>query len=155
VSAPGPDRLPYVAVIVSEHPVIRCVGAVIHDPAGRLLLVRRANEPGKGKWSLPGGRVGPGESDHSAVCREVLEETGLRVVAGELVGRVLRPAPRGTYEILDYSCRSNEWDAVAGDDASDVQWVDSEIFTTWEQEGKLTDGLADALRSWDCLPRTP
>lgn len=153
--ATGPDRLPYVAVIISEPPLIRCVGAVIHDPAGRLLLVRRANEPGKGKWSLPGGRVEPGESDHSAVCREVFEETGLRVVAGELVGRVLRPAPRGTYEILDYSCRSNEWDAVAGDDAADVRWVDSETFATWEREGRLTDELADTLRSWDCLPRTP
>lgn len=77
------------------------------------------------------------------------------MVAGELVGRVLRPAPRGTYEILDYSCRSNEWDAVAGDDAADVRWVDSETFATWEREGRLTDELADTLRSWDCLPRTP
>jgi 8-oxo-dGTP diphosphatase len=142
-----------VAVIVSESPVIRCVGAVIHDPSGRLLLVRRANEPGKGKWSLPGGRVAPEESDHSAVYREVLEETGLHVTVGKLLGQVFRPAPNGTYEILDYACRSNEWDAVAGDDAADVRWVDDEIFTTWEREGKLTDGLADALRDWDCLPR--
>jgi 8-oxo-dGTP diphosphatase len=150
---PAPERLPYVGVIISEHPVIRCVGAVICDPSGRLLLIRRANEPGKGKWSLPGGRVDQGESDHSAVCREVREETGLQVTVERLVGRVFRPAPQGTYEIVDYACRSNEWDAVAGDDAADVRWVDAETFSTWDYEGRLTDGLADALRDWECLPR--
>lgn len=153
MSEPAGKQLRYVVVIVSEHPVIRCVGAVIHDPSGRLLLVRRGNEPGKGKWSLPGGRVAQHESDHSAVCREVQEETGLHVTVGKLVGRVFRPAPQGTYEILDYTCRTNEWNAVAGDDAVDVRWVTAPIFTAWEYEGKLTDGLADALRAWDCLPR--
>ncbi|KAA5837149.1 NUDIX domain-containing protein [Saccharopolyspora hirsuta] len=140
-------------MIVSENPAIRCVGAVIHDPRGRLLLVKRAHEPGSGKWSLPGGRVEHGETDHSAVRREVREETGLSVTVGELVGRVLRPAPKGTYEILDYSCRTNEWTLCAGDDAADAIWADSATFATLDAEGALTEGLADCLRSWDCLPR--
>jgi 8-oxo-dGTP diphosphatase len=133
--------------------MIRCIGAVIHDQQGRLLLIQRANDPGQGRWSLPGGRVEPGETDHSAVFREVLEETGLRVIVGPLIGRVLRPAPTGTYEIMDYSCWSREWDVVAGDDAADVAWTDSATFATLERQGALTEGLAEVLRSWDCLPR--
>ncbi|MCI2417744.1 NUDIX domain-containing protein [Saccharopolyspora sp. K220] len=139
--------------MISENPVIRCVGAVIHDPRGRLLLVKRAHEPGKGKWSLPGGRVEQGETDHSAVQREVLEETGLSVVVGELLGRIFRPAPQGTYEILDYSCRSIEWELSAGDDAADAIWADRATFAALERNGALTAGLPETLESWDCLPR--
>ncbi|MER7010920.1 NUDIX domain-containing protein [Saccharopolyspora sp. NPDC000359] len=140
-------------MIVSENPVIRCVGAVIHDPLGRLLLVKRAHEPASGKWSLPGGRVEHGESDRSAVQREVREETGLSVTVGELVGRVLRPAPKGTYEILDYSCWTNEHTLCAGDDAADAIWADGATFATLDEAGALTPGLADCLRSWSSLPR--
>ncbi|CAM00384.1 ADP-ribose pyrophosphatase YjhB (NUDIX family) [Saccharopolyspora erythraea NRRL 2338] len=133
--------------------MIRCVGAVIHDPQGRLLLVKRAREPGRGKWSLPGGKVEPGETDQMAVHREVLEETGLSVTVGDLVGRVLRPAPNGTFEILDYSCWSSGSSLSAGDDAADARWTDSATFATLERENALTEGLADVLRSWGCLPR--
>src|SRR3954466_12295448 len=69
-------------------PVVPCVGAVVRDAAGRLLLVRRGHAPGRGLWSLPGGRVEPGESVEQAVAREVREETGLTVRAGAPVGRV-------------------------------------------------------------------
>lgn len=140
-------------MMVSENPVIRCVGAIIHDPGGRLLLVKRAHEPGKGKWSLPGGRVEPGETDHSAVQREVREETGLSVTIGALVGRIFRPAPLGTYEILDYSCRSTEQNLSAGDDAADAIWADHATFATLERNDALTESLAETLRSWGSLPR--
>ena len=45
-----------------EHADIACVGAVAFDDSGRLLLVKRANPPAQGLWSIPGGRVEPGES---------------------------------------------------------------------------------------------
>ena len=48
-------------------PRIRCVGAIITDDTGRLLLIQRGHEPEEGRWSLPGGRVRPGESDPEAV----------------------------------------------------------------------------------------
>ena len=72
-------------------PRVHCVGALVHDDAARLLLVQRANAPGRGQWSVPGGKVERGESDVDAVRREVLEETGLHVRVGLRVGTVQRP----------------------------------------------------------------
>lgn len=136
-----------------KEPLIRCVGAVVFDPFGRLLLVKRGHEPEKGKWSLPGGRVKPGETDEAAVQREIQEETGLSVIVGPLVGRICRPAPKGTYVILDYSCWSNEQELLPGDDAVEAIWADTATFTTFSERGALTTGLADTLRTWGCLPR--
>src|ERR1700721_828235 len=61
---------------------IPCVGAVIKDGQGRLLLIKRGHEPGAGLWSLPGGRIEAGETDAEALVREMLEETGLQVEPG-------------------------------------------------------------------------
>ncbi|MEM1582489.1 MAG: NUDIX hydrolase [Nitrososphaerota archaeon] len=60
------------------------VGAVVHA-GGRFLLIRRAYEPGRGLWSIPGGLVEVGESLRDAVKREVEEETGVRVEVGGLI----------------------------------------------------------------------
>jgi 8-oxo-dGTP diphosphatase len=136
----------------SDPPVIRCVGAVVRDVSGLLLLVRRANDPGRGRWSLPGGRVEPGESDAEALVREVYEETRLSVAVGPLLGSVLRPAPRGVFEIHDYGCQVISGVLRAGDDASAAEWFDHAMFTTLRRDGVLTDGLAEALEGWDVLP---
>jgi 8-oxo-dGTP diphosphatase len=137
----------------SEDPVVRCVGAVVHDREGRLLLVQRANDPGRGQWSLPGGRVEPGESDASAVAREIHEETGLVVRAGSLVGSVSRPAPGAVYVIFDYVAQVVGGELSAGDDASDVAWVDLVTFTDLDRRGRLVDQLAATLTAWRVLPR--
>jgi len=125
----------------------------VHDDRGRLLLVQRANEPGRGLWSVPGGRVEAGESDHSAVRREVAEETGLSVIVGALLGWVERPARAGTYLIHDYACRTDETELFPGDDAADAMWANRATFATLRAEGRLTEGLAEALESWNALPR--
>jgi ADP-ribose pyrophosphatase YjhB (NUDIX family) len=61
------------------------VAGIIHDDAGRILLERRAIEPGYGLWALPGGMAEPGEATEECLVREVLEETGLDVRAGRLL----------------------------------------------------------------------
>nr|WP_245975784.1 NUDIX domain-containing protein [Amycolatopsis palatopharyngis] len=128
---------------------VRCVGAIVHDDEGRLLLIRRANEPARGLWSLPGGKVEQGESDAEAVIRELREETGLDAVAGALAGQVVR----GPYEIYDYVCRYTGGVLRAGDDAAAARWVGQETFGEFEAEGALAEGLAEALRLWNALPR--
>ncbi len=129
---------------------VPCVGAVVHDDAGRLLLVRRANPPARGLWSVPGGRVEPGEDGERAVVREVAEETGLEVVPERLVGSVVRDAPDGArYVIDDYACRVVGGVLVAGDDASDAGWFSSADLTTLP----TSPGLVEALAAWGALPR--
>ena len=122
-----------------------CVGAIVTDAAGRLLLIRRGHEPGKGLWSLPGGRVEPGETDEQAVVREVREETGLAVAPGRLVGSVRRAAPGGrVFDIRDYAASVTGGSLAAGDDADDARWVDQAEFGALP----LTDGLAEVLAGW-------
>ncbi|WP_030910581.1 NUDIX hydrolase [Streptosporangium amethystogenes] len=129
---------------------VNCVGAIIHDGSGRMLLVRRGRPPGMGLWSVPGGRVEPGESDPEAVIREVLEETGLTVVPGRLAGTVDRPGPGGAvYEIRDYLAEVSGGTLSAGDDAADVRWVTHAEL----QRLPLTPGLLDALAEWSVIAR--
>ena len=99
------------------------VGIVAVD-ADRLLLVRRGRGPGAGDWSLPGGRVEPGETLAEAVVRELREETGLEGVCGELVGWAELMGDDHHYVVLDFAVTLLEGiDPVAGDDAADVAWV--------------------------------
>ncbi|HEU4675896.1 MAG TPA: NUDIX domain-containing protein [Motilibacteraceae bacterium] len=133
--------------------VVACVGAVVHDDDGRLLLVRRANEPARGRWSLPGGRVEAGEDDAAAVRREVLEETGLDVVVGAWVGTVQRDAPDGRiYDIRDYACALMGGRLRAGDDASAARFVDRAGLHELAAGDGLSEGLLECLSAWGVLP---
>jgi ADP-ribose pyrophosphatase YjhB (NUDIX family) len=125
------------------------VGAVIKDAAGRLLLIRRGHDPGKGLWSIPGGRIEPGESDEAALVREVREETGLVVTAGPLIGRVRRPAggSGAVLDIRDYAAQVTGGILLPGDDADDAVWASAADLDSLP----ITDGLLDALRSWGAL----
>ena len=128
---------------------VPCVGAVVYDDEGRLLVVRRRNAPGAGQWSVPGGRVEPGEDDGAAVRREVLEETGLDVAVGVLLGTVQRPGPGGqTYDIRDYACSLMGGRLRAGDDATEARFVDRVELLLLD----VVTGLVDALELWGALP---
>ena len=110
-----------------EHPVVS-VGAVVLD-GDRVLLVKRGQEPLKGRWSLPGGVVELGESLVEALVREVQEETGLVIEVGALVealDRVERTSDGRVayhYVILDFLCRPRSGEPRQGSDADEVCWA--------------------------------
>jgi ADP-ribose pyrophosphatase YjhB (NUDIX family) len=122
---------------------------VIKDRGNRLLLIKRGHEPGAGLWSLPGGRIEPGETDEEAVVREILEETGLRVECRDLLGTVELPGLGGAViEVSDYRAVVTGGDLAPGDDAEDARWVGAAEFDALP----LTSGLAGYLAAWDALP---
>ena len=130
---------------------IPCVGAIVFDEDGRLLLIRRANPPAQGLWSLPGGRVEPGEADEQAVVRELAEETGLAGSVLREVGMITRDAPQGgVYVIRDYLMAiDDDGDPLphAGDDALDAAWFTPQEVLHLETSA----GLVEALTGWGLL----
>ena len=128
--------------------VIPCVGAVATDEHGRLLMIKRGHEPGAGLWSIPGGRIEPGETDTEALVREMLEETGLTVEVGRLLGRVRRPFLDGAViDIGDYAVTVTGGTLRPGDDAADARWVTATELNSLE----ITEGLIEALTDWGVL----
>jgi 8-oxo-dGTP diphosphatase len=119
-----------------------CVGAVVVED-GRLLLIRRGHGPAQGEWSVPGGRVEPGELMAEAVVRELAEETGLEGVCGELIGWVERLGEDYHFVILDFAVTLLEPEAepVAGDDAQEAAWVPLHEVA----DVQLVEGLAEFL----------
>jgi len=103
------------------------VGCIIieHD---RVLLVKRGHAPLTGEWSIPGGVLEVGETLREAAAREAMEETGLTIEVGELLGvydRVLRDADERTryhYVLIDFLCRRIAGEPRADGDADEARW---------------------------------
>lgn len=117
--------------ISREYPPVPLVGVgalVVGD--GRVLLIKRGNEPSKGQWSIPGGLVKVGESLRDAVVREALEETGLLVQPEflvELLERIFRDDHgriRYHYVLADFRCSVVDGSMRAGSDALEAAWFD-------------------------------
>lgn len=118
-----------------------CVGAVVIDD-GRLLLVRRGFGPAAGEWALPGGRVEFGETMIEALVREVWEETGLDVAAGDYIGHVEVIGDDTHYVIHDFYATAFDAEPIrAGDDAQEVAWFDLHVVS----ELNLVDSVAEFL----------
>ena len=130
--------------------IIPCVGVIVTDGQGRLLMIKRGHEPGAGLWSIPGGRIEPGETDAEAVIREMLEETSLAVEVDRLIGRVQRPGLNGAViDIRDYAATVTGGTLRPGDDAADARWIAPGELDSLE----ITEGLVDALTEWGVLGR--
>ena len=100
---------------------------VVTNTRGKVLLIRRGNEPFKGCWALPGGFMEMDEPIERCAVRELKEETGIEVVENELrlVGVYSAPGrdPRGRTVTAAYAVRLHDIPAAtAGDDAAELRW---------------------------------
>jgi ADP-ribose pyrophosphatase YjhB (NUDIX family) len=132
---------------------IPAAGAIVFDDLHRILLIRRGREPGRGLWSIPGGKCLPDEPSEACCVRETLEECGLPVRPVRFAGRVQRTAPDGgLFVIDDYLCElvsPSTWSSVrAGDDADEAGWFGLASLS----DLPLVEGLVEALTDWDLLP---
>src|SRR5882672_10569058 len=130
-----------------ERPIVGVGGVVIED--GRVLLIRRGNEPLIGQWSIPGGTLELGETMIEGTARELKEETGLEVNVLELIEvfeRINfghgadeswttteeRKRPRFHFVIVDYLCERISGTAIAGGDVTDVAWAEEDELERFE-----------------------
>lgn len=100
------------------------VDTLVRDRKARVLLVRRGRPPFKGRWGLPGGFCEWKETTEDCGARETLEETGVRVKIGRLLGVYSRPDrdPRGHNVTVLYEGRPVSGRAQGGDDAAEARW---------------------------------
>jgi 8-oxo-dGTP diphosphatase len=134
LASPSPPPRPQLAVSAS----------IFRD--GKVLLVRRARSPGKGFYSLPGGRVEFGETLHAALHREVAEETALRIEIADLAAwREVVPTAEGGghYVILSFAARWIAGEPALNEELDDWQWLAPEALG----QLKMTEGLQDVIQS--------
>jgi ADP-ribose pyrophosphatase YjhB (NUDIX family) len=98
--------------------------AVCFDADGRVLLGRRAFDPGKGLWDLPGGFLHEDELPVDALRREVREETGLELELLDFLGHWLEPYEGRIVLSLAWTGRA-KGDAHAADDFVELRWFES------------------------------
>jgi 8-oxo-dGTP diphosphatase len=131
------------------HPQLAVSAAIFRD--GNILLVRRARSPGKGLYSLPGGRVEFGESLHQALHREVDEETALKIEIIDLAGwREVLPGTGGGghYLIMSFAARWIAREPVLNDEHDDFKWLAPEAIG----DLRVTGGLQEVIQSaWRLL----
>lgn len=128
----------------SDGPVVG-VGVVLIDE-GRILLIQRGNEPQKGLWAVPGGKVEQGETMRDAARRETAEETGLEVDVGEVVwvGEVIEA---GFHLVLiDFAATVTGGELAPADDADDARWVPIEVAASYPLTPTMHE-LVDTLVS--------
>jgi 8-oxo-dGTP diphosphatase len=157
VSGSDPDRSPR---RYPDRPIVG-VGAVVIQN-GRVLLVRRAQEPLKGEWSLPGGAVEVGETLREAIRREVQEETHLDVEVGpvvEVLERIRHDADRRVqfhYVLVDFICRPRGGSLQCASDADGAAWADTGELRTYRVAESTIEviekALASAPATWEQAP---
>jgi 8-oxo-dGTP diphosphatase len=127
-----------------SRPQIAVSAAIFRE--GNILLVRRARSPARGFYSLPGGRVEFGETLHTALHREVDEETALKIEIVDLAGwREVVPGPTGGghYLIMSFAARWLAKEPVLNDELDDFKWLPPDALG----DLKLTGGLQEVIQS--------
>jgi len=126
------------------------VGALCEDELGRLMLVRRAIEPRKGKWDTPGGFLEEGESPLDGLRRELREETGLEIEPGDFFGTVIDlygDGPDAQFVLsLNWTARILSGTPAAADDISEIRWFTADELPGEEEIGFAS--VADIVQRW-------
>jgi len=133
-----------VAPVQPSHPQLAVSAAIFRDH--RILLVRRARSPAKGFYSFPGGRVEFGETLHTALHREVDEETSLKIDIIGLAGwREVVPGTGGGghYLIMSFAACWIAGEPVLNDELDDFRWLKPDALG----DLKLTGGLEEVIQS--------
>jgi 8-oxo-dGTP diphosphatase len=141
----------------SIHSATKCpqpsigVGGILFNRGGDVLLIRRGQPPREGYWSIPGGKLEPGENLATACTREFFEETGLKVSIDRIVAVAERKLEGFHYVIVDFLVCLNDENAnypVAQSDVLEACWLHPADFCRYP----LVEGLADIIhRAYDCL----
>ncbi len=133
------------------HPQLAVSAAIFRDD--KVLLVRRARSPSKGFYSLPGGRVEFGETLHTALHREVDEETALKIEIVDLAAwREVVPGTGGGghYLIMSFAARWTSGEPVLNDELDHFMWLAPDEIGDLE----MTAGLQEVIRSAQRLLRS-
>jgi 8-oxo-dGTP diphosphatase len=129
-----------------SNPTLGVGAIVVRDEA--LLMVRRAQEPARGLWSVPGGKVERTEYLADAVRREVREETGLEIEVGDLAGFFEVIGEDDHYVIMDFLATYEGDDSPRpGDDVDRVRWVPLDEVATLD----CTPRFVELLTAWGVL----
>jgi len=107
-----------------------------------VLLIRRGKPPFEGQWSIPGGRVEPGEPLHAAALRELDEETGTKAEIAGLIDVFESFGPHGHFVMVDYAARWLSGDPRAGDDALEARFMsrnDALHALSWDKTRQALD----------------
>ena len=128
-----------------KNPKVTADGAVLKED--KILLIKRKNDPFKGKWALPGGFVEYGEKVEDAVIREVYEETGLKTSINKIFGVYSDPNrdPRGHTITIVYLLDINGGELKSNDDASDAKFFNVKELPELSFDHNII--LKDILRS--------
>ncbi len=129
-----------------DRPIVGVGAVIVADD--RALVVRRATEPLKGEWSIPGGVLELGETLRAGAAREALEETGLSVEVGEVLevfDRIIPDADGRTryhYVLVDFFCHVVSGEARPASDVSAVRWITPAELETFT----IADSAANVIR---------
>ena len=136
-----------------QQPVVGVGAIVVHEEA--VLLVKRGRSPHEGEWAIPGGKLRWGETLQQGAEREILEETGITIEAGEVLYHfehivlAKNGVPEFHYVVLDLAGRYLSGTPLAADDAADARWIALDNLASVHLNSTTQQALERILRTKD------
>ena len=136
---------------MTESRVVRAAGGILTRPAGAGFEVLAVHRPRYDDWSLPKGKVEPGETDEAAARREVEEETGYSCTLGEELVTVRYIDRKGRHKQVRYWLMTvaGEVPWVANDEVDERRWISAAVaatLLTYEADRQLVRSLGGSTR---------